>query len=742
MSRKTPAAVKYNEIILEQPLSDILSERYLAYALSTITARSLPDARDGLKPVHRRLLYAMQQLSLRATGAPKKSARVVGDVIGKFHPHGDQSVYDALVRLAQDFAARYPLIDGQGNFGNIDGDNPAAMRYTEARLTVAAELLLEGITENAVDFRDTYDGDGSEPIVMPAAIPNLLANGATGIAVGMATSIPPHNMDEVCAAALHLIKTPKASVADLMQFMPGPDFPTGGVLVEDAATIQNCYETGRGSLRLRARWEIEKLAGGAYQIIVTEIPWMVAKGKLEERIDGLIQDKKLPLLDDVRDESAEDIRLVLIPKSRNVDPDALMATLFRTTDLESRIGINLNALDHGTIPRVMNLKELLLAFINHRHDVLVRRSNWRLAKIIERLEILGGYLIAYLNLDEVIRIIRTEDEPKPVLIRKFKLTDNQADAILNMRLRNLRKLEEMEIRTEHDGLTKEKADIEDLLQNEKRRWQVISAQIKDVQKQFGKNTKRGARRTDIAAAPALLDVSYESQIEKEPITVVCSDRGWIRAFKGHEIAADSVKYKEGDRGKYLFPAYTTDRILIFATNGKFYTLGADSLPAGRGNGEALRLLVDFGDGNDVVDVFAYADGEKLLVAADSGHGFIVLQNDVLAQTKSGKQVLNVAAGSEAKICARVTGDTVAVLGDNHKLLVFPLKDLPEMSRGKGVMLQKYKDGGLAAAKTFTFKDGLDYLAGSKAKIMDRAELKDFQGERAGSGRVAPKNFRL
>jgi topoisomerase-4 subunit A len=742
MSRKnTPIAAA--EIILDAPLTELLSERYLAYALSTITSRSLPDARDGLKPVHRRLLYAMSQLSLRPQSPPKKSAKIVGEVMGNYHPHGDSSIYDALVRLAQDFAARYPLVDGQGNFGNIDGDNPAAMRYTESRLTTAAELLLQGIDENAVDFRPTYDDSGREPVVLPAAFPNLLANGASGIAVGMATSIPPHNVAEICTALLHLIKTPKASVGDLLNFMPGPDFPTGGTLVEDRETIAQAYQTGRGSLRLRAKWDIEKLHGGGWQIIITEIPWMVQKGKLEEKIDQLLQEKKLPLLEDVRDESAEDIRLVLIPKSRNVDAELLMAQLFKLTELESRIALNLNALDKGRVPRVMNLKELLQAFLDHRHEVLVRRSEWRLGKIVDRLEILGGLLIAYLNLDEVIRIIRTEDEPKDVLIKKFKLTDTQAEAILNMRLRNLRKLEEMEIRTEDKALREEQATLLELLASDKKRWATIADQIKAMQKHFGADTALGRRRTVITSAPAEINLEDAIPTEREAITVVSSDKGWVRAFRGHEIAPDTIKYKEGDSEKYIFPAWSSDKILVFATSGKFYALAADALPSARGNGEALKLLVDVGAGHDVTSLFAYDPAGKLLVASDSGHGFIVPQTEILAQTKSGKQILNPPAGAEAKICSAVpAGAThIAVLGSNNKLLIFPIDQLPEMTKGKGVQLIKTKDG-ITGARAFNLKDGLSYESGTKTKTLTAAELKDFIGERASAGRVAPRGFRL
>ncbi len=724
--------------ILEAPLSELLSERYLAYALSTITARSLPDARDGLKPVHRRLLFAMRQLQLAANTMPKKSARVVGDVIGKFHPHGDQSVYDALVRLAQDFAARYPLVDGQGNFGNIDGDNAAAMRYTEARMTLAAEALLQGIDEDAVDFKPTYDGDGSEPIVLPAAFPNLLANGASGIAVGMACSIPPHNVDEICAGLLHLIKHPNASVDTLLTYMPGPDFPTGGVLVEDAATIANAYKTGRGGLRLRAKWEIEKQQRGQYQIIVTEIPWQVQKARLEEKIDSLIGEKKLPLLEAVRDESADDIRLVLIPKSGNVDPDQLMAHLFRLTELETRVQLNFNVLDHGRVPRVMNLPELLQAFLDHQHVVLQRRSNWRLGKIAQRLEVLGGYLIVYLNVDEVIRIVREEDHPKEALMATFKLFEVQAEAILNMRLRNLRKLDEMELRTEFDKLSAEQSALQELLADDGKRWAKIAEEIKEIRKTFGKNTKLGARRTEIASAPSEAVITLESLIEKEPITIVVSDKAWIRAFKGHEIDPDIIKYKEGDGPRFLLPAYTTDKLLIGVTNGKFYTLGCDNLPAGRGNGEALRLLIDYGAENEIITIFPYDENAKMIVASDDGYGFIAPHSAAFAQTKSGKQVLNLNDGAEAKTFVPLIGDHIAVLGDNKKLLIFPVAELPEMLRGKGVRLQAYKDGGLNKLISFNLKDGLKYKASSKEKV--ETNLSEYFGKRASSGRQAMKGL--
>ena len=693
--------------IADKKLSEALSERYLSYALSTIMARSLPDVRDGLKPVHRRLMYAMRELKLDPNLPPKKSARVVGDVIGKFHPHGDTAVYDALVRLAQDFAQRYPLIEGQGNFGNIDGDNAAAMRYTEARLTEVAKALLQGIDEDAVDFRPTYDGSGEEPVVLPAAFPNLLANGAAGIAVGMATSIPPHNVGELCDALRHLITHPNARIDKLVSLVPGPDFPTGGILAEDRAAIAAAYETGRGSFRVRARWHQEDLKGGAWQIIVTEVPYQVQKARLIEKIADLLGERKLPLLDDIRDESADDIRIVLAPKSRNVDPAVLIESLFRQTELESRFPLNMNVLDADGIPRVMSLAEVLRAFLDHRQVVLIRRSKHRLAAIEARLEILAGLLIAYLNLDEVIRIIRREDEPKPVLMKKFTLTDNQAEAILNMRLRSLRKLEELEIRREEKELAGERKALKHLLNDEDARWQTIDQEIAAIKQQFGKTTALGKRRTDIAAAPAELDVPVEAVIEREEMTVVCSEKGWIRALKG-QIAEDraaraAVKYKDGDGEGFVLNAATTDKILIFASNGRFYTLGVDKLPGGRGFGEPVRLLLEIGQEADIVALYKFDAAQKFLVASDDGRGFIVPAAEVLAQTRNGKQVVNCNATSRAIICMPVTGDHVAVIGANRKLLIFPLEQLPEMSRGRGVILQRYKDGKLSDAKCFALK---------------------------------------
>lgn len=727
--------------IIEQPLGEVLSERYLSYALSTIMSRSLPDVRDGLKPVHRRLLFAMYELALKPENNPKKCARVVGDVIGKFHPHGDQSVYDALVRLAQDFAVRYPLIDGQGNFGNIDGDNAAAMRYTESRLTEVAQALLEGIEQDAIDFRATYDGETLEPVVLPAAFPNLLANGAQGIAVGMATSIPPHNVDEICKALL-LMLDEDPSISKLMKAIPGPDFPTGGVLVEEPENIKTAYETGRGSFRLRARWEVEKLPQGQYQIIVTEIPYQVQKSRLIEKIADLIISKKLPMLDDVRDESAEDIRLVLVPKSRNVEPELLMEALFRHSDLESRISLNMNALENGVKPRVMPLKDVLRAFLDHRQEVLVRRSRHRLAKVEHRLEILEGYRITYLNLDEVIRIIREEDEPKKELMKAFELTEIQAEAVLNMRLRSLRKLEEMEIKREHDALSEERAELIALLGSEAKQWDTVRTQVEEIREKFGKKTENGKRRTEISAAPEPVDLEVleEAMIEKEPITVVCSEKGWIRAMKGHSVKEDDLKFKEGDRGRFMLPCYTTDKILAFGTNGRFYTLSGNDLPAGRGYGEPVRLMIDLPNDSDILAMTTYEEKDRYVVAAETGHGFVVKAPDVLAQTRNGKQVLNMADGVEAQCWTTINegDDSIAVIGENRKLLVFPLEELPEMGRGKGVILQKYKDGGVSDVKTFKAEAGLGYKYGTGERIVE--DLTAWIGKRAQAGRMPPNGF--
>ncbi|WP_299393373.1 DNA topoisomerase IV subunit A [Pelagibius sp.] len=720
-------------------LSDALSERYLSYALSTIMARSLPDVRDGLKPVHRRLLYAMRQLRLDPNTGFKKSARVVGDVIGKFHPHGDQAIYDALVRLAQDFSLRFPLIDGQGNFGNVDGDNAAAMRYTEARLTEVAAALLDGIDADAVDFRPTYDGEAEEPVVLPAAFPNLLANGAQGIAVGMATSIPPHNVGELCDALLHLIKAPNATFDKLVDLVPGPDFPTGGILVEARESIVDSYKTGRGSFRLRARWEAEKIKGGSYQIVVTEIPFQVQKSRLIEKIAELLLAKKLAMLADIRDESTEEIRLVLEPKSRNVDPEVLMESLFRQTDLETRVGLNMNVLDADNTPRVMNLREALRAFLDHRHEVLKRTTRFRLAKIEHRLEVLDGYLIAYLNIDEVIRIIREEDDPKARMMKRWKLSDVQAEAILNMRLRALRKLEEISIREEHAALSKEQKDLKQLLRNEKRRWTVIGEQVKEIRDQFGAKTEIGARRTEIGAPPSEVVIPLEAVVEREPVTVLCSAKGWVRSLKGHQEDVSDAKYKEGDRERFAVHAQTTDKLLVFATNGRFYTLGVDKLPGGRGFGEPLRLMMGLPNDQDIVGLQVHEPGRRLLVASADGRGFIVPEDEVVAQTKNGKQVLNLAEGVEAAVCRPVSGDHVAVVGENRKLIIFPLDELPEMTRGRGVIMQKYKDGGLSDAKTFTLADGLTWSSGA-GRTRTESDLVAWVGKRAQAGRLPPTGF--
>jgi topoisomerase-4 subunit A len=738
---KSPTAARPTGEIVEVRLDRALSDRYLSYALSTIMARSLPDVRDGLKPVHRRLIYAMQQLKLDPTTGFKKSARVVGDVIGKFHPHGDQSIYDALVRLAQDFALRYPLIEGQGNFGNIDGDNAAAMRYTEARLTPVAMLLLEGIEQDAVDFRPTYDGEAEEPVVLPSAFPNLLANGSQGIAVGMATAIPPHNAAELCDALLHLIKAPNATIEKLVDLVPGPDFPTGGLLVEERAAVVEAYRSGRGAFRLRARYEVERLKSGLWQVVVTEIPYQVQKAKLVERIAELLEQKKLVLLDDVRDESAELTRLVLIPKSRNVDPAVLMEQLFRQTDLEARISLNLNVLQADNTPKVLNLREALQAFLDHRHVVLLRRSQHRLGKIADRLEVLEGYLVAYLNLDEVIRIIREVEEPKPALMKRFSLADNQAEAILNMRLRALRRLEEMEIRGEHKTLSAEAKDLKALLKDEELRWKKIAEELRRVRDLFGPRTELGRRRTEVAGPPAEIVVPMEAVIEREPVTVLCSAKGWIRAAKGHldEVQLQEAKYKEGDRGRFAIACQTTDRLVLFATNGRFYTLGVDKLPGGRGFGEPLRLMIDLPNDADVISLAVHRPGGRLLVASSQGYGFVVAEDEVLAQTRNGKQVLNLGEGDEAVACVPVAGDHVAVVGENRKLLLFPLDQLPEMSRGRGVILQKYKDGGLSDVKTFARKEGLSWSIGA-GRVRSETQVAEWIGQRAQAGRLPPQGF--
>jgi topoisomerase-4 subunit A len=731
--------------IRSETLSKALAERYLAYALSTITQRALPDVRDGLKPVHRRILFGMRLLRLDPDSAFKKSAKVVGDVMGSFHPHGDQAIYDALVRLAQEFSVRYPLVDGQGNFGNVDGDNAAAMRYTESRMTAAAQALLDGLDEDAVDFRTTYDGETREPVVLPAAFPNLLANGSNGIAVGMATSIPPHNLGELCAATIALIENPALQDRSLLKFVKGPDFPTGGIIVEEQASMAEAYKTGRGSFRVRARWEKEEGTRGTYQIVVTEIPYQVQKSKLIERIAELLELKKLPLLDDIHDESAEDIRIVLTPKSRVVEPEILMEQLFRASDLEARIPLNMNVLDRGLVPRVMGLKEVLAAFAAHRREVLERRSAFRLEKIRARLEVLEGYLAVFLNLDKVIRIIRTEDEPKPKLMKAFSLNEVQADAILNMRLRSLRKLEEMEIRGEHDSLTRERKELTKLMGSEKLKSERLIEELKAVDAKFGLKTALGKRRTQIAAAADVAELSALAEhveeranaVEREPITVVCSQKGWLRALTGHKDQSKDDKYREGDRARFWFHAQTTDQIMLLSTDGRFFTLDGSKLPGGRGNGEAIRTFIDLPPDADIVTMFAHVPGRKLLVVATSGHGFVTNEDEAVAMTKNGKRVMNVKPGVEAVSCRAVDGDSVAVVGENRKLLIFKLDEVPELARGQGVYLQRYKDGGLLDAASFTWKSG---LKDENGRLFEASELKEWRGERAQAGRIVPRGW--
>ncbi|MEM7619447.1 MAG: DNA topoisomerase IV subunit A [Pseudomonadota bacterium] len=720
-------------------LRTALEERYLAYALSTIMHRALPDVRDGLKPVHRRLLYAMRELKLDPASGFKKCARVVGDVMGKFHPHGDQAIYDALVRLAQDFAVRYPLIDGQGNFGNIDGDNPAAMRYTEARMTDVASLLLDGIDEDTVDFRETYDGLDKEPIVLPANFPNLLANGSSGIAVGMATNIPPHNVAELCDAAIHLIKHPNASIEKLVDFIPGPDFPTGGIIIDTYESIVETYKTGRGSFRVRAYWEQEDIGRGGYQIVVTEIPYQVQKSRLVEKLADLITLRKLPILGDVRDESDENVRLVLEPKSKTVDPVIFMESLFKLTDLETRISLNMNVLSYGQVPNVLSLREVLRQWLDHRKVVLVRRSEFRLKKIEHRLEVLEGYLIAYLNLDEVIRIIREEDEPKKELIATFDLTEVQAEAILNMRLRSLRKLEELEIRKEHKNLNKERREIKALLKSDEKQWTHISDEIKEVKQNYAKTTELGKRRTTFANAEDI-DIDLETAlIEKEPITVVLSEKGWVRTMKGHLEDTQSLQFKTGDKLKFAVKAWTTDKLVLFTTNGKFFTFGADTLPGGRGHGEPIRLMIDLDDKHTIVHLFVHNPERQLLVASRFGNGFIVDEKDVVASTRKGKQILNVTSPDEAAICTIAKGDHVAVIGKNRKLLIFPLKDVNHMSRGRGIRLQKYTKSNLSDVSVFYKKNGLSWVDGA-GRTRQITDFKEWKGERAQAGKLPPKGF--
>ncbi|MEO9864784.1 MAG: DNA topoisomerase IV subunit A [Yoonia sp.] len=747
-----------------EPLRRALGDRYLTYALSTIMNRALPDARDGLKPVHRRILYAMRELKLNSTGGFRKSAKISGDVMGNYHPHGDAAIYDAMARLAQDFNVRYPLVDGQGNFGNIDGDNPAAARYTEARMTAAAEALMEGLTENAVDYRPNYDGTLEEPVVFPAAFPNLLANGSSGIAVGMATNIPPHNLHELIDACLHLIKTPDARDETLLNYIPGPDFPTGGVIVEPKENIAEAYRTGRGSFRLRSKWEIEDLGRGQWQIVVTEIPYQVQKSKLIEKLAEIIQIKKVPLLADVRDESADDIRVVLEPRAKTVDPEVLMGMLFRNSDLETRFSLNMNVLIDGLVPKVCSIKEVLRAFLDHRKEVLIRRTQHRVEKIDHRLEVLDGFIIAFLHLDRVIDIIRYDDSPKPALITEdwaldhvratsdkdyvspigvvtdpeIALTEVQAEAILNMRLRSLRRLEELELIAERDALRAERDGLIELLGSVDLQWSTIADQLRETRKQFGRTSPGGARRTQFAEAAEIVEVPLEAMIEKEPITVVCSKMGWVRAMTGHIDLTRELKFKDGDEARFIFHAETTDRLLVFGANGRFYTVSATNLPGGRGMGEPLRLMIDLPNDVEIIDILIHKPGMRLFVASTEGNGFVVPEDDVLAQTRTGKQVLNVAS-AKALICKRVNGDTVAVVGENRKVLVFSLDELPEMGRGKGVRLQKYKDGGLSDATTFQRADGLTWLDPA-GRTRSEVELDEWTGKRASAGRMAPRGF--
>jgi len=725
--------------IRDVDFADALGERYLSYALSTIMARSLPDVRDGLKPVHRRILHAMHELRLDPGSGYKKCARVVGDVIGKFHPHGELAVYEALVRLAQDFAQRYPLVDGQGNFGNIDGDNAAAMRYTESRLSSVARAMLEGIDEDAADFRTTYDGEDREPIVLPGRFPNLLANGAAGIAVGMATSIPPHNAGELCGALLHLIDNPQCSTAELVRHVAGPDFPTGGVLVESADAIAEAYATGRGSFRLRARWTKEQQRNGLFQIVVTEIPFQVPKGRLVEKIAALLEERKLPLLADVRDESTEDVRLVLEPKTRNVDADVLMEQLFRLTELETRVPLNLNVLDAAGIPRVMNLKEALQAFLDHRRIVLQRRSRHRLAAVARRMEILRGLIIVYVNLDEVIRIIREADDPKSEMMARWSLSEVQVEAILDMRLRTLRRLEELAIGKELETLASESSGLEALLASEKRQWRTLAKEIGETAAEFGGETPLGRRRTELAQAPAAVEIPAAALVEREPVTVLCSKMGWIRAVKGHNAVAADQRYKEGDEGRFAILAETTDRLMIFGSNGRFYTVGVDKLPGGRGQGEPLRLMIDLPNEHDTVAMFPHRPGLKLLVASSDGRGFIVDADEALAQTRAGKQVLNPAGAAKGCICAPAEGEAVALVGENRRMLIVDLAEIPEMTRGRGVILQRYRSGGLVDAKFLRLADGLSWRQGEN-RTRTEFDLTPWRGARAGAGRSVPQGF--
>ncbi|MEZ5772531.1 MAG: DNA topoisomerase IV subunit A [Defluviimonas denitrificans] len=772
-----PEDRKIEHLTTSEPLSRAIGERYLTYALSTIMHRALPDARDGLKPVHRRILFAMRELKLSSSGGFRKSAKISGDVMGNYHPHGDAAIYDAMARLAQDFNMRYPLVDGQGNFGNIDGDNPAASRYTEARLTAASEALMEGLAENSVDFRPNYDGTLEEPVVLPAAFPNLLANGASGIAVGMATNIPPHNLHELIDACIHLAKAENSDLVrgdTLIELVRGPDFPTGGVIVEPKESIREAYLTGRGSFRTRARWEKEDTGRGTWNIVVTEIPFQVQKSKLIERLAEIIQTKKVPLLADVRDESADDIRIVLEPRSRNVDPEMLMGMLFRNSDLETRFSLNMNVLIDGRVPKVCSLKEVLRAFLDHRREVLIRRSQHRMDKIDHRLEVLEGFITAFLNLDRVIDIIRYDADPKSALMaedwaRKQAratsekdyvspltlphstdgLSEVQVEAILNMRLRSLRKLEEMELLKEQDALMRERAELDDLLNSDTLQWKKIVGELKDIQKRFGKDAPGGARRSDFADATVVEEVPLEAMIEREPITVICSKMGWIRAMKGHQPVDAEVKFRDGDEGRFVFHAETTDKILLAGANGRFYTLLGANLPGGRGLGEPVRLMVDLPNEAEIVDLLIYRPGEKLIVASTAGEGFVVSADETVAQTRAGKQVMNLPSEARMAICKRVAGDHLAIVSKNRKLLVFPLADLPEMTRGKGVRLQKYNmargrqgvlelDGGLSDLTTFELAKGLSWpMSNGNTRTED---MTDWVAKRAGVGKTPPHGF--
>ena len=726
------------EKIKSVTLKEELGKRYLSYAMSTIVDRALPDVRDGLKPVHRRLMYAMRQLNLNPKSTHKKCARVVGDVIGKYHPHGDSAVYGAMVRLAQDFSVRYPLVDGQGNFGNVDGDGAAAMRYTEARLTEFAIALMEGLNDDAVDFRDTYDGEECEPVVMPAAVPNLLCNGSAGIAVGMATNIPPHNLSEVCDALLLMIDNPEVTIDSVVRKLKGPDFPTGGTIIDSFDTILNNYKQGRGTFRIRAKWEKEDLGHGQYQIVITEIPYQVVKSKLIEKIALLLQEKKVPLLNDIRDESAQDIRIVLEPKNRSVDAAMLMEMLYKQTELESKFNLNMNVLDSDGVPRVMAITEVLREFLNHRMNVLERRAKHRLGKINTRMEILSGYLIAYLNLDEIIRIIREEDDAKSVMIARFNLSENQAEAILNMKLRNLRKLEEEEIQGEYDELATEKASLEELLSDEAKRWMKVAEEIKIIKDKFGKKTALGRRRTEFAEVQEEIEITMEALVEKEPITIILSEKGWIRCMKGYVNLNEEFKFKEDDKLLLAIHAQTTDKIILFDTSGKFFNINANEIPSGRGFGQPLRLMVDLSNNDNIADMFVFKAKEKYLIASNTGRGFVIDENHIIAQTRNGRKIMNLSEGEKAIFCKPITGDMVALVGDNRKLLVFKMEEIPTMARGRGVSLQKYKEGGLSDMQIFNEAEGFKY--NRSGGIAVETNLMAWLGHRAQVGKMVPFGF--